>query len=145
MKPLLSTGQRDRSRVVLTVLSGTLAAGAVAATGAATALAAQETAHTDALKAQAKAKLEADAAAKHHRDLVAWAKAHPVVVTKPRPVRTVVGPTVIGRASGSGNASVRRSTSSSGGGSSSSSGGTRTVTSAPPPPPPPPPATGTGS
>ncbi|MFL6168447.1 MAG: hypothetical protein ACJ711_02135 [Ornithinibacter sp.] len=44
MRALLSTGQRDRSRVVLTVLSGTLAAATVAGTGVATASAAQETA-----------------------------------------------------------------------------------------------------
>ncbi len=150
MKPLLTTGQRDRSRAVLVVLSGALAASAMAATGGATALAAKETARTDAEKARARAAEEAEAARRHHEEMLAWAAANPVVVTTPRPVRTVVGPKVVVRASGPGSARV---------GSSGSSGSTwvqsrstgagsapvRTSAPAPPPPPPPPPVTSTGS
>ncbi len=149
MKPLLTTGQRDRSRVVLTVLSGALAAAAVAATGGATALAARETARTEAEKARARAAAEADAARRHHEDLVAWAADHPVVVTTPRPERTVVGPKVVVRASAPGAARVG----GTGGRQSASSVPApatrpRTVTRAapaPPPPPPPAPVTSTGS
>ncbi|MBD3784501.1 MAG: hypothetical protein IE926_16395, partial [Micrococcales bacterium] len=95
MKSLLSRGQRDRSRALLTVLSGALAASAVAATGAATAAVARETAHHDAVKAQAKAEADAKAAKEYHDQLVAWAKAHPVVVQKARKTKRVVARSVI--------------------------------------------------
>lgn len=153
MKPLLTAGQRDRSRTVLVVLSGTVAAAAVAATGGATALAARETARADAEKARAQAAAEAEAARLHHEELIAWAEANPVVVTTPRPQRTVVGPKVVVRASAPGSARV-------GGGSgwvapaapAAPAAGPAPAPAAPPaqvapppPPPPPPPVTSTGS
>ena len=98
MRALLSTGQRDRSRVVLTVLSGTLAAATVAGTGVATAAAAQETARTNAVKAHEKALKNAAAAKARHKALLKWAKDHPAVVTKDRPKKTVVGPSTLVKA-----------------------------------------------
>lgn len=152
MKPLLSTGQRDRSRTVLAVLGGALAATAVTATGGATALAARETARTEAEKARAQAAAEADAARAHHEDLLAWAQAHPVVVTTPRPERTVVGPKVVVRASAPGTARVGGTVSGSAGPAAPATGGAPAPAAppavsapAPPPPPPPPPVTSTGS
>lgn len=129
VRALLSTGQRDRSRVALTVMTGALAAVTVAGTGVATAAAAQETARDNAIKAQRKAAAEAAAAKAHHDALVKWAKENPTVVTKKRPTKTVIGPSTLVKASSSGSAKV-------GGGSGSSS--TTTTKSAPPPPPPPP-------
>ena len=98
VRALLSTGQRDRWRVVLTVLSGTLAAATVAGTGVATAAAAQETARTNAVKAREKAAAEAAAAKAHHKALLKWAKENPVVVTKARPTKTVIGPPTLVKA-----------------------------------------------
>lgn len=143
MRALMTTGQRDRSRAVLVVLSGALAASTVAATGGATALAARETARTEAEKARARAAAEAEAARRHHEELVAWAATHPVVVTTPRPQRTVVDPPVIVRASGPGSARVGSSGTVAGRTSTRSA---PVTTSAPAPPPPPPaPVTSTGS
>ena len=112
MRALLSTGQRDRSRLVLTVLSGTLAAATVAGTGIATAAAAQESARSNAVKARHKAEAEAAAAKAHHEALLKWAKENPVVVTKARPKKTVIGKPTLVKASSSGSSRV-------GGGSSS--------------------------
>ena len=154
MKPLLTTGQRDRSRAVLVVLSGTLAASAVAATGGATALAARETTRAEAEKARVQAAAEAEAARLHHEELLAWAKAHPVVVTTPTPQRTVVGPKVVVRASAPGTARVGGTVSGSTGPAAPATGGApapapaappAVSAPAPPPPPPPPPVTSTGS
>ena len=152
VRPLLSPTQRNRSRVVLTVLSGTLAATAVAGTGVATAAAARETARDvdagarvrigdaqrapiDAAKAQAKALAEAQAAQAHHEALLAWAAENPVVVTVPRPVRTVVGPDVIVRASAPGSARVNGSSAPRSSKRSSTSSA-KAKRPAPPPPPP---------
>ena len=135
MRPLLSPTQRNRSRVVLTVLSGTLAATAVAGTGVATAAAARETAREDAAKAQAKALAEAPAAQAHHEALLAWAAENPVVVTVPRPVRTVVGPDVIVRASAQGSARVN-GYSAPRSSKRSSTSSAKAKRPAPPPPPP---------
>lgn len=128
MRALLSTGQRDRSRVVLTVLSGTLAAAAVAGTGIATAAAAQETARTNAAKARAQAAEDAAAAKTQHEALKKWARENPVVVTKDRPTKTVIGPSTLVKASSSGSSKV-------GGGSSSTPRKKSTSRPAPPPPP----------
>src|SRR6478735_6356311 len=136
VRALLSTGQRDRSRVMLTVLSGTLAAATVAGTGVATAAAAQETARTNAVKARQKAAAEAAAARAHHAALVKWAKDNPVVVTKTRPTKTVIGKPTLVKASSSGSSWVGGGSTSSSS-SSSSSSSTRTTTSRPAPPPPP--------
>ena len=106
MRALLSTGQRDRSRTLLTVLSAALAAATVAGTGVATAAAAQETARSNAEKAQKQAAAEAAAAKAHHKALLKWAKENPVVVTKARPEKTVIGPPTLVKASGSGSARV---------------------------------------
>jgi len=144
VKPLLSTGQRDRSRTVLAVLGGALAATAVTATGGATALAARETARTEAEKARAQAAAEADAARAHHEDLLAWAQAHPVVVTTPRPERTVVGPKVVVRASAPGSAAVG-GTSTGAAPSAPAPAGPQQAVAPAPPPPPPAPVTSTGS
>ena len=54
MRALLSTGQRDRSRLVLTVLSGTLAAATVAGTGGATPPPAHEPARRNDVNAREK-------------------------------------------------------------------------------------------
>ena len=70
MRPLLSTGQRDRSRLVLTVLSGTLAPPRPRGTGIASAAAAQETARENAVKERARLASEAAAARAHHEALV---------------------------------------------------------------------------
>jgi hypothetical protein len=152
VKPLLTTGQRDRSRAVLVVLSGTLAASAVAATGGATALAARETTRAEAEKARVQAAAEAEAARLHHEELLAWAKAHPVVVTTPKPQRTVVGPKVVVRASAPGTARVGGTVWGSTGPAAPATGGAPAPAAppavsapAPPPPPPPPPVTSTGS
>ena len=101
VRALLSTGQRDRSRVALTVMTGALAAVTVAGTGVATAAAAQETARDNALKAQRRAAAEAAAAKAHHDALVKWAKENPKVVTKKRPTKTVIGPSTLVKASAS--------------------------------------------
>lgn len=143
MRPLLSPTQRNRSRVVLTVLSGTLAATTVAGTGAATVAVARETAREDAVAAQAKAVADDEAARAHHEALVAWAAENPEVVTVPRPVRTVVGPDVVTRASSPGTARVggssgRSSSSRSSSSGSSGSSGRSSARSRPAPPPPPP-------
>ena len=99
---------------MLTVLSGTLAAATVAGTGVATAAAAQETARANAVKAREKAAADAAAATAHHEALAKWAKDNPVVVTKARPTKTVIGPATLVKASSSGSSRV-------GGGSSSCS------------------------
>src|SRR6478752_5353349 len=106
VRALLSTGQRDRSRTLLTVLSATLAAATVAGTGVATAAAAQETARSNAEKARGRAAADAAAARKHHKALLKWAEENPVVVTKARPEKTVIGPSTLVKASGSGSARV---------------------------------------
>ncbi len=141
MRPILSVGQRNRWRIVLTVLSGTLAAAATAGTGLATAAAAGETAREQAAAELVRARAAADAARAQHEALVQWASENPVVVTEPRPVRTVVGPKVVVHASSPGSARVGQKQASS----SSSSKATRTTTSRPKPPPPPPPVKSTGS
>ncbi len=145
MKPLLTAGQRDRSRTVLAVLGGALAATSVAATGGATALAARETARTEAEKARAQAAAEVDAARAHHEELLAWAKEHPVVVTTPRPERTVVGPEVVVRASAPGSAAVGGTSTSAAPAAPAPAAPQQAVAPAPPPPPPPAPVTSTGS
>jgi uncharacterized membrane protein YqiK len=117
VRALLSTGQRDRSRLVLTVLSGTLAAATVAGTGIATAAAAQESARSNAVKARHKAEAEAAAARAHHEALLKWAKENPVVVTKARPKKTVIGKPTLVKASSSGSSRVGGGSSSSGGSS----------------------------
>src|SRR6478752_1351837 len=106
VRALLTTGQRDRSRTLLTVLSATLAAATVAGTGVATAAAAQETARSNAEKARGRAAADAAAARKHHKALLKWAEENPVVVTKARPEKTVIGPSTLVKASGSGSARV---------------------------------------
>jgi hypothetical protein len=139
--PLLTPGQRDRSRAVLMALSAAIAAAVVTATGGATAIAAQETARAEAEKARARAAEEAEAARRHHEELVAWAADNPVVVTTPKPVRTVVGPTVVQRASAPGTAAVGGSPSTRGRQPSAPATGAPVA----PAPPPPPPVTSTGS
>src|SRR6478735_4089582 len=143
VRALLSTGQRDRSRVMLTVLSGTLAAATVAGTGVATAAAAQETARTNAVKAREKAAADAATATAHHEALAKWAKENPVVVTKARPTKTVIGPATLVKASSPGSSKVGGGSSSSS--SSASSTPTKKSTSRPAPPPPPRPPASTGS
>ena len=134
VRALLSTGQRDRSRTLLTVLSTVLAAATVAGTGVATAAAAQETARSNAEKAQK----QAAAAEAHRKALLKWAEDNPVVVTKARPKKTVIGPPTLVKASGTCSARV-------GGGSSSSSSSSSTTTRSRPAPPPPPAPKSTGS
>lgn len=131
MRSVLSPTQRNRSRLMLTVLSGTLAAATAAGTVAATAAAAQETAREQAAKDLARAQAEADAARAHHAALVEWAAANPVIVTMPRPVRTVIGPEVLVGASSPGSAEV-------GGSATRSSAGSSGTVSRPAPPPAPP-------
>lgn len=137
MRPVLSPSQRNRSRLLLTVLSGTLAAATAAGTVAATAAAAHESAREQAAKDLAHAVAEADAARAHHEALVEWAADNPVVVTTPRPVRTVVGPEVLVGASSPGSAKL------GGSATGSSPGGSGTVSR--PAPPPAPPATSAAS
>lgn len=132
VNPLLSPAQRNRSRLLLNVLAGALAAATGAGTIAATAAAAAETAQDRAVKAR---ETEAEAARARQEALAKWAADNPVVVTTPRPVRTVVGPEVLVGASAAGSATVGGRPSPAG-----SSGGVNT-----PPPPPAPPAKSTGS
>ncbi|MCA1781749.1 MAG: FAD:protein FMN transferase, partial [Intrasporangiaceae bacterium] len=74
---------------------------------------------------------EAEAARAHHEALLEWAADNPVVVTMPRPVRTVLGPEILVGASSPGSAEV-------GGSSTRSSGGGSGTVSRPAPPPAPP-------
>lgn len=133
MRPVLSPGQRNRSRLLLAFLSGTLAAATGAGTVAATAAVAQETAKERAAEDLATAAADAEAARAHQETLSQWAAENPVVVTVPRPERTVVGPEVLAGASSSGNAAVGGATAANG------------APSRPQPPPPAPPARSTGS
>ena len=117
MRALLSTGQRDRSRVVLTVLSGTLAAATVAGTGVATAAAAQETARSNADKARAEGCGRGAAAKAHHNALVEVGQGEPGRRDQARPKKTVIGKPTLVKASSSGSSrsvgSSRRRPSSS--------------------------------
>ena len=135
MRRLLSPAHRDRSRLLLQVLSGALAAATGAGTVAATAVAAHETAQDQAVQALSTAAAEAEAARAHAEALAEWAAENPVVVTTPRPQRTVVGPEVRLGASVAGSATV--------GGRPSSEGSSGRVSA--PPPPPAPAAKSTGS
>lgn len=136
MKRVLSPAQRTRSQVVLGVLTGTAAAATVAGVSVATGVVAKSTEHDNAVKAL-----------KKYEAQVAYAKAHPVVVTVTRGTKRIVGPAKVVTVVGAGGAtvgSVAGSSSSAGSssGSSSSSSGSSSSGGAPAAPPP---APSTGS
>lgn len=151
MARLLTPTQRDRSRGIASALAGSVAAGAVAGVGLVTAVVANESTAAQALRATARAEAEAqerrtaEAARAAALDAsygaqVAWAAAHPVEVERPRPLRTVVDPGAIVRASAPGVARIggsgsRASSNGSSGGSSSGSSTRLRAPAAPPPAP----------
>lgn len=143
---------RDRYKLLAALTTGTVAFGTVAATGVATGLAAQSTAERDLARRQQEAQAAAQALAAWRRSVQVAPARRVVVVTQPRPQRTIVHTRVVHQVSGAGVARVGTggTVSAPVSGAAPAPAPVRTQTStqqaaAPPPPPPPPPAPSSGS
>ena len=143
---------RDRYKLLAALTTGTVTFGAAAATGAATGVAARATAEQDNAKRQEEAVAQTQAMAAYRRSVQPTPANRIIVVTQPRPQRTVVHTRIVHQASGAGVAKVGSGSTvtappitSGGATSGGSSTTTRPAAPAPPPPPPPPPAPTSGS
>jgi hypothetical protein len=143
---------RDRYKLLAALTTGTVAFGTVAATGVATGLAAQATAEHDLARRQEEAQVAAQALAAWRRSAQPAPARRVVVVTQPRPQRTIVHTRVVHQVSGAGVARVgvgAAVTRPVGGAAPAAPAPVRTRTStqqaAAPAPPPPPPAPSSGS
>lgn len=140
---------RDRYKLLAALTTGTVAFGTVAATGVATGLAAHATAERDLARRQQDAQAAAQALAAWRRSAQVAPARRVVIVTKPRPRRTVVHTRVVHQVSGVGVAQVGAGGVVTRPVAGAAPAPVRTRTSiqqaAPPPPPPPPPAPSSGS